>query len=406
MAVYEYQAIGRNGKSVRGVIDADSPASARRKLREQQLWPTDLSESAEKMRRAAGPASRGGGGRISLRDVSLMTRQLAVLLEAGMPLVEALSALIEQTVNARLRKIVYEVRDKVNEGSTLADALAQHPRVFNELHVNMVSAGETSGALEQVLFRLADMQERQARVRSRVLFSLSYPAIMMIISMGIITFLMLVIVPKIQSLFESQDRALPFITKMFIGAAHVIGSWWGVVILAGLVLLVVAWRLWVRRPEGRLQWDRLKLRLPLFGQLHLKLICSRFSRTLGTMLDSGLTMMKALDVVKSVVQNRQVEHMMDDVKAAVRRGQDLSIPLREAGIFPPLLVQMAELGQRSGQIEKMMLKIADNYEEDVEMTVEAMVRLLEPLMIVFMGGFVGFLVIAMLLPVFSLTSGL
>ena len=401
MAVYEYQAVAGSGKRVKGVIDADSPAAARRKLREQDLHPTGIEESFAK---ASREESKGGGfSRVSQRDVSLMTRQLAVLLEAGMPLVESLTALIDQTSNQRFRKHIFEVRDRVNEGSTLADAMEPHRRIFPDLYVNMVRAGEASGTLEQILSRLAEVLEGQVRLKHRILSLLAYPIIMAFIGVSIITFLMVKIVPKITDIFDAKDQELPAITKVMMSTSTFIGErWW--VILAIFVGLFVLWRFWISRPEGRRAWDRFKLRVPLFGALYLKVVCVRFARTLGTMLESGLTMMKALDVVKTIVQNRVIEEALDDVKTGVRRGRDLSVPLGETGLFPPLVVHMIDLGQRSGQIEKMLLKVADTYDEDVEFTVSGIVSLLEPIMIVIMGGFVGFLVLSILLPIFSMST--
>ena len=415
MAVYEYQAIARSsGKRVKGVIDADSPAAARRKLREQDMMPTAVSESfggggakpAGRARSAngSGKAPAGGFGRVPQHEVSVMTRQMAVLLQAGMPLIEALSALIEQTANVRLKKIIYDIRDRVNTGARMADALGAHRRVFSELYINMVGAGEASGALEQVLFRLADIQERQVRLSRRLRSTMMYPAFMAVVGVSVISFMMVVIVPKITALFDKQGRELPAITDFLIGVSRFVGSYWPALVLAAFGSFAL-WRMWVRRPAGRLQWDRLKLRAPLYGPLYVKIISGRIARTLGTMLSSGLTMMTALEVVKSVVGNAVIESSMEDVKANVRRGKDLAVPLREMGVFPSMMLSMIELGQRSGELEGMLLKVADTYDDEVEMSVDGLVSLLEPAMIVVMALIVGFLVIAILLPIMDMSSG-
>jgi len=405
MAVFEYEAMAKTGKAVRGIIDADTAAAARRKLREQALYPTRLEETAGKTSARGKEESSLGLGRISHRDIAIMTRQLAVLLQAGMPLVEALGALLEQTSNPRLRKTIYEVRDRVNEGVTLADSLAVHRRVFSELYVNMVRAGEASGALEGVLLRLADIMERQVRLKNKIASMLAYPILMALVGTGIITFMMGFIVPKIVQIFEKQQRELPAVTTIMITTCTFIREWW-ILILIGIVGGFVLWRIWVSRPEGRRRWDGLKLRMPVFGALYVKMISARFARTLGTMLQSGLIMMTALDVVKSVVENKVVENSMDDVKSGVRRGRDLTVPLRETGLFPPMLIHMVELGQRSGELENMLIRVADTYDEDIEMTVNGIVSLLEPLMIVVMGVVVGFLVFSILLPIFDMSSGI
>ncbi|NUM56450.1 MAG: type II secretion system inner membrane protein GspF [Candidatus Hydrogenedentes bacterium] len=408
MGVFEYEAMAKSGKSVRGVIDADTPAAARRKLREQELYPTKLSQSDAKAAAGGGPVVEERGtlvGRISQRDISLMTRQLAVLLQAGMPLVEALGALMEQTANPRLRKTIFAVRDKVNEGVTLGDALSAHKRIFSELYINMVRAGEQSGALESVLFRIADITERADRLKRKVTSMLAYPILMALVGISIVTFMMTFVVPKIVRIFTAQKRELPFITELMINTSQFIRDWW-FLLVGGAIGVYVLWRFWVSRPEGRLRWDRFKMKLPLVGPLYIKMISTRFARTLGTMLQSGLTMMNALDVVKSVLGNKVVEASMDDVKSGVRRGRDLTVPLRETGFFPPMLLHMVELGQRSGEIENMLIKVADTYDEDIEMTVDGIVSLLEPMMILIMGVFVGFLVMSILLPIFDISSGM
>ncbi len=416
MPIFEYKAIAKSGKPAKGVIDADSPAAARRKLREQDLFPTEIGEAAGKGTSNAvasevlhtgkrGKREPIAFGRVSVRDVALTTRQFAVLLQAGMPLVEALSALLEQTSKPRLKKALFDIRDQVKGGSSLGDALSRHPKIFSQLYTNMVRSGEAGGALEQVLLRLADIEEQQAKLRARLISMMVYPAFMAMFAIAVILFMMVVIVPRITKIFEKQKQELPAITKVMVGASHFIGYYWWLILLVAAGILVL-WRAWVRTEAGRRRWDRLKLQAPFYSTLHLKLVISRFARTLGTMLESGLSMMVALDVVKSVVGNKVIEESMADVKAGVRRGKDLAQPLREAGYFPSMLIHMVELGQRSGQIEAMLLKVADTYDEDVRLAVDALVALLEPLIIVVMGIFVGFLVLSILLPILGMSKNI
>jgi len=414
MAVYEYKAIAKSGKASKGVIDADSPAAARRKLREQELHPTEIVEAGGNRRAVAGApeAVKNGSadgkkgafifGRVSVRDVALMTRQFGVLLQAGMPLVEALSALLTQTSKPRLQKALYDIRDFVKGGGSLGEALGRHPRIFSPLYTNMVRSGEASGALEQVLLRLADIEEQQAKLRARLISMLIYPAFMALFAVAVIVFMMMVIVPRITQIFEKQKQELPQITKIMVGVSHFIGYYWWLILLVAFGVLLL-WRMWVATDTGRRRWDRFRLRAPVYSTFHIKLIASRFARTLGTMLESGLSMMVALDVVKTVIENRVIEDSMADVKAGVRRGKDLAQPLREVGFFPPMLIHMVELGQRSGQIESMLLKVADTYDEDVRLAVDAMVSLMEPVIIIVMGIFVGFLVLSILLPILSMS---
>lgn len=407
MAVYQYQAISKAGKNVKGVVDAETLSAARRKLREQELYPTKIRETKQTVRAAGGDgkAQGGGFGYVSVRDVALLTRQFAVLLQAGMPLVEALGALLEQTSKHKLHTAVYDVRDRVNSGATLADALSHHPRIFSQMYANMVRAGEASGTLEPVLLRLADVQEAQAKLRAKLLSTLAYPVFMALFAVGVIVFLMMVIVPRITRIFEKQDQELPALTQGLISTSHFIGMYWPVMV--GAVLLVfILWRLWVAHPKGKLRWDRFKLRIPGYGGLYMKLLCARFSRTLGTMLESGLTMLVALDVVRTVVGNRYIEEVLDEVRSGVRRGRDLAVPLRDAKIFPPLMIQMVDLGQRSGEIETMLVKVADTYDDDVRLTLDALVALMEPVIIIVMGIFVGLLVLAILLPILNMSSNI
>jgi general secretion pathway protein F len=409
MPVFEYKAISKaTGKSTRGVIDADSAAQARKKLRDLELFPTDLKEAAAggaaiTSEGGARKASRRGG--VSSRELSLATRQFATLLQAGMPLVESLGALLEQTQSARLQAALYDVRDRVNGGKSLADALADHPRIFSPLYVNMVRAGEVSGALEGVLIRLADILEHQAKLRAQILSSMAYPAFMGVFAVGVIVFLMLVIVPRITQIFQKQKAELPAITEFLISASRFLGYWWWAILLV-IFGLFTLWRVWVSREEGRKKWDRWKLSIPLYGGLHLKLVCARFTRTLGTMLQSGLTMLPALDVVTTVVANHHIQSMMGDVKAGVRRGRDLAMPLKETGLFPSMMISMIELGQRSGDIENMLVRVADTYDDDVRLTIEAIVSLVEPAIIIVMGIFVGFIVLAILLPILQMSSNI
>jgi general secretion pathway protein F len=410
MPVFEYKAlIKATGKTTRGVIDADSLPQARKKLRDQQLYPTSIKETSAggaviveggKVRR-----SKAGRGGVSTRDLSLLTRQFAVLLQAGMPLVEALGSLIEQTDNARLQTAVYDVRDRVNSGSNLGDSLGEHPRIFSPLYVNMVRAGEVSGSLESVLIRLADILEHQSKLRSQVISAMAYPLFMGMFAVGVIVFLMLVIVPRITQIFQKQKADLPAITEYLIKTSNFLGNWWWlilIVLFGGLGL----WRAWLATEKGRKRWDRLKMRIPLYGPLHIKLVCARFTRTLGTMLQSGLTMLPALEVVSTVLDNTHIKGHMDEVKAGVRRGRDLAVPLKETGLFPPMMINMIELGQRSGEIEGMLIRVADTYDDDVRLTIEALVSLIEPLIIIVMGIFVGFIVLAILLPILQMSSNI
>ena len=407
MAVYEYKALAESGKKVKGIIDADTAAAARRKLREQKLFPTDVKESFgqdESSTKASAKKGLGLGG-VSTRDLTLMTRQLGVLLKAGMPLIEALKALIDQTSSTRLQKAVYSIREQVIEGGRLADGLAAHPRIFSPIYVNMVRAGESSGTLEQVLFRLDDILDHQAKLKAKIMSTMAYPAFMAVFAVAIIGFLSLVVMPKITDLFEKRDQQLPKLTEYMMATTDFILNYW-YLLGGGVILIYVLWRSWVSYPKGRKSWDHFLLRIPLFGGLRRKLICGRFARILGTMLESGLTMMNALDVVMTIIGNKHIEAAMEDVMASVRRGRGLATPMRESGEFPSMFIHMVELGQRSGELEGMLKQTADTYDDDVSVTIDALVSLLEPVIIIVMGLFVGLLVMSILMPILDMSASI
>jgi len=405
MAVYEYIALDERGKRTRGIVDADSRQAARRRLREMGLHPTGVKETDQ-----ADVADRSVSLGMKLRrpisaEVCLVTRQLAVLIGAGMQLVEALSCVLDQIDHPRLTKIVYDVRERVRQGATFADALAAYPKVFNDLYINMVRAGEKSGALDTILARLADFLETQARLASRVKSASVYPVLMIVLGGLIVMFLMAVVIPSISEMFVRMNQQLPAVTRMLMSTSDFVRHQW-YIITAVVVMTVVGVRRYVRSEAGRRVWHRTLLRLPLFGELALKMAVSRFARTLGTLLEGGLSMLGALSIVQALVRNAVIETAIEDTQEAVRSGQDLAGPLRRAEVFPPMLTHMVSLGERSGQLEQMLLKVADSYDEDVDTTVNTLVGLLEPAMIIVMGIIVGFIVLAVLLPIFNMSQNI
>jgi general secretion pathway protein F len=405
MGVFQYLALNPTGREIAGIIEADSAAAARRKLRDQGLHPVNVGESVARGATAREVPFSALRRRSAAEEVSLITRQLAVLLEAGMPIVDALSAVLEQIDAPRLDRVIHEVRDSVRQGATLGDALSAHPTEFTGLYVNMIRAGESSGALESVLFRLADYTENQIRVAKRIKSALVYPVVMCVFGLGIVTFLMGFVIPKISQVFLSFGKELPGITTFLIKTCNLIRDYWWVGIIV-MVALVLGLRQYAKTPSGQRRWDRLRLNAPVFGDLSRKLSVSRFARTLGTLVQGGLPMMAALDIVKRVVQNVVVEDAVDEARKAVRRGQDLATPLKESGLFSPMLVHMVALGERSGQLEKMLLRVADASEEEAQTRVDTLMTLLEPVIIIVMGLFVAFLVLAILLPILDMSQGL
>jgi general secretion pathway protein F len=413
MPVYAYKGLDTKGKAVSGNKEADSAKGLRAALRRDGVFLTEYREQD-----VAKMASLGGGGGISLRrdvdlkslfgwvskqDVSIFTRQVATLIKAGIPLTETLAALVEQTENQRLRSIVAHLRQQVNEGSAFADALAQHPKVFPDLFVNMVRAGETAGNLDQVLFRLADFQEAALRLRSKVTSALVYPAVMAVVGTVIMGILMIVVVPKITAIFQDMGKSLPWNTELLIWTSRFVGRWWPL-LLALAIAGSFLFRAWKKTPKGRVLWDRFTLKLWVVGPLNRIVAVSRFARTLGTMLASGVPLLKSLDIVKFILDNMVLQKVVEEAHDAIREGESIAAPLKRSGQFPPLVTHMIAVGERSGQLESMLENVAEAYERDVEAKLQRLTALFEPAMILVMGGVVAFVVFSILMPIMDMNQ--
>jgi general secretion pathway protein F len=405
MPIFEYRGFNEAGKAVDGIREADSPKGLRALLRKEGVFLSEVSEEEEQGKSGTAEASfqRLTGGRISSDDVAIMTRQLATLVGAGIPLVEALGALVEQVDHDRLKRIISAVKQRVNEGSTLADAMAQHPKVFNSLFVNMIRAGEHSGALHVVLVRLADFTESQARLRSKVLGTMAYPIIMVVIGSGILGILMTVVVPKVTAMFVDMKMALPLPTRILIFASNLGRDYW-YLFLAGGALGIWGFFWYIRRPDGRNWWDRTVLRLPIFGRIVRMLAIARFSRTLSTLLKSGVPLLTSMDIVKAIVTNTILSGVIEQSRDAIKEGESIAAPLRRSGQFPPMVYHMVAIGERSGQLEEMLMNVANSYDSQVETRMTALTSLLEPIMIVCMGGVVAFIVMSILLPILQMNT--
>jgi len=402
MPVFEYHGLSAAGKKVKGIIDAPTPRVARTKLRAMEIFPVDIREEIQMPQKAEDPLTKFFQ-RIRPQDVSIITRQLATLLEAGTPLVSALDAIIEQTDNHALKKVVAQVREEIKEGRSFADALEPHRKVFTDLYVNMIRAGEESGALEGVLLRLADFTENQTRLRNRIRAALAYPIFMVIIGTAILGFLLTFVIPTVSQVFAEMGQTLPLPTRILLGVSAVFRQfWWG--LIGAFILLAVGARRYLQTPKGALQWDRIKLRLPLFGKIILQGAVARFARTLATLLQGGLPILNSLDIVKTVVNNQLLAQAIEETKLAVREGEGIAPSLKTSGLFPSMVTHMIATGEASGNLEKMLVKVADAYEAEVETKVTALTSILEPVIILAMGLVVGFIVISILLPIFEMNQ--
>ena len=404
MAVFEYRGIQiASGKPVKGYRDADNAKALRTILRRDGVLLTEANEEAERGAKGAKINLFAFMQRPSTADVAVMTRQLATLVRAGVPLVESVAALTEQVEKELLKKTLTAVRETLNEGTSFAKSLEAHPAIFPSLYINMVAAGEASGTLEAVLERLADFMEGQARLKGKVTAALAYPVLMMFIGIIMVSVLMVAVVPKVTSIFENLGHALPWYTQLLIVvSSFVAGYWW--LIIAVSVGSVVGFRRWRATPEGRLKWDSFRLVVPIFGRLQLLVSVARFARTLSTLLSSGVQLLQAMEIGRHVLENSRLESVISEAIGSIRGGESIAEPLKRARVFPPMVTHMIAVGEKTGQLEAMLENVSRAYEADVETRVVALTSLLEPLMIVLLGGVVGFIAMAILMPLIQMNE--
>jgi general secretion pathway protein F len=338
-------------------------------------------------------------------ELSVMTRQLSTLVSAGLPLVQCLSALTEQVENSRLRNVLAEVKESVNEGSSLADALAKYPRIFSDLYVNMIRSGEQSGALEIVLNRLADFTESQSDLRNKVLYASLYPVIILVIGFLVVMVMFIFVIPRITVLFEQTGQALPMITRVVVGLSGFVGSWWWMIIAA----IIGGWagiRYYLHTPEGRERYDEILLRVPIIGGLTRKIAISRFAKTLSTLLMSGIPLLRSLEIVEKVVNNTVIERAITRARENITEGASIAEPLKVSGMFPPFIIQMIASGEQSGELEFMLEKAADSFDREVDAAINGLTALIEPVMILGLAGIVMIMIVSFLLPILQLTEKL
>lgn len=402
MPVYEYQALTDKGKTIKGIIDADSPAQARGRLKAHGKFPIAIEESRKKN------TDRKYRNvhlfdRVKSQEIAVVTRQLATLLGAGIPLVQALTSLIEQTSNKVLKNVIAQIKDEVNEGNTLTTAMESHPRYFTSIFVNMVKAGEASGSLDVVLEKLADFSEKQEALRGRLRAALIYPAFMAVIGAGILFVLITYIVPNIAQVFTEMDKVLPLPTQLLIGFSEVLRDKWWLLAIA-IFLLVMSVRAIARSGYGRSFLDRFKFRMPIIGSVVHKVLLARFSSTMASLLDSGVGLLPSMQIVRALVNNVHMAAVIDNAIVHIQKGKSMTDALANSEWFPPMFTQMLAVGEQSGQLEIMLHKIAAAYEREVDTAVSGLTALIEPLMIVGMGVAVGFIVLSILLPIFEMNQ--
>lgn len=404
MAVYEWRGINAAGRETRGMRDADNVKVLRVLLKKEGILLTQaLEESKAKVANAREIDFGRFFRRVSTLDIAMATRQFATLLRSGVPLVESMSALIDQMENAQLKNALTQTRDKVNEGSSLHEALRAHTGIFPPLYVNMVEAGEASGTLDVVLSRLADFLEGQAKLSGKVMSALAYPGFMALMGIATVGIMMVVVVPKVTSIFEGFSQALPWYTRALIFTSDLVVHQW-YLLLAILGGSIYGFRRWQATPEGRARWDRFVLTAPLFGKLFTMVAVARFSRTLATLLKSGVPLLRALEITTNVLGNVELQKVVEEASNSIREGESIAQPLKRSGRFPPIVTHMIAIGERSGQLEEMLENVAVSYDAQVDSRVQLMTSLLEPAMIVIMGTLSGGIAFAILMPLMQINE--
>lgn len=399
MAIYLWEAHTRKGELKKGESEATNESAVRTQLRRQGLKPGRIKKKPKDLLEDIPFFQR----RVKGKDVVVFCRQFSTMIDAGLPLIQCLETLASQEPNKTFAKIIMSLKTDIEGGATLTDALKKHPKIFDELFVNLTAAGEAGGLLDVVLARLSAYMEKAMKLKSKVKGAMTYPASVLVISFGVIALLLIKVIPVFQEMFTSMGGALPGPTQFIIDASafmqhyilHMIGA---------LVVLVFAFRRYYRTEQGRLVVDRMILKSPVFGPLLKKVAVSKFTRTLATMVSSGVPILEGLDIVSRTAGNKVVENALIETKKSISEGKTIAEPLRDTEVFPPMVVQMIAVGEATGALDTMLLKIADFYDDEVDAAVDAMTSLLEPFMMVFLGGIVGGMIIAMYLPIFKMAS--
>jgi len=405
MSVFEYIALDEKGNERKGFIDAPGITAARQKLREENVYPVEINQAAGKKETAlSGALKINLWERVSAGEVSVFTRQLSTLLGSGMPLVPSLSILMQQAQNPLLKKSLAQIREQVNEGKSLTEGMSEFPQIFPPFYLNMVRAGEASGTINLVLERLADFSENQQALISKIKSAMYYPIVMLFMGTAVIFLLMTFVVPKITGIFADMHQTLPMVTTILVMVSNFLKSFWWLILILLAVSIAALKYMKDGTETGRYIWDNAKLKIPLFGQINRKIAIARFCRTLATLLQSGVPLLSAMDIVRNIVNNIIIGKAIRQAARDIEEGKGLSGPLSQSGMFPPLVTEMIAVGEQSGTLEKMLNRIATAYENESQANIMIMTSLLEPIMILVMGLVVGFIVVSILLPIFEMNQ--
>jgi general secretion pathway protein F len=416
MPIFEYRALTTTGKPRKGVVDADTPREARTKLRTDHLHVTDMWEVDAKEKKTA----EEGSGRLlglvprriqlpkferalKVRDLATFTRQFSTLLRSGIQLADALRALVEQCSNREFEKVLRNIKEEITAGNNLAESMAKHPRYFSDLYVNMVRAGEASGNLDVVLTRVADYLQKQANLRGKVVAALTYPCIMMFVGMAVVIFLMSYVVPRITQILVERNKPLPLVTEILMAVSVFVQNFWWVLGIGFLAFLLLL-RALLASEAGRLKFDTFLLKMPIFGQLFAKQAISRFALTFSTLLKSGLPALDALKIVSLVVNNARLTTVINDIHARIIEGADIATPIKKSKVFPPMVGYMVSVGEQSGQLEDVLDRLSESYEEELDLSIQRLTAMIEPVIIVLLAGVVAFIIAAVLLPLLDFST--
>ena len=400
MSEFKYKGRTLQGKEVEGEITGDSKELVMAELRRQAIIPTQIKKKPTEIKINI----PGFGPKIKEKDKIVFTRQFSTMIDAGLPLVQSLEILAQQTENRELAKSIKEIKMTVEGGSTFADALRKYPKVFDALYVNMVEAGEAGGILDTILARLAGYMERALALKRKVKSAMTYPIVILVVAVIVVAGLLIFVIPQFAELFTSFGGTLPLPTRIVIAMSNFLGGWGGGIILLGIIALFIAFKKIRNTEKGRLYIDRFMLRTPIFGNLLRKVAIAKFTRTLGTLVSSGVPLLDGMDITAKTSGNKVIEHAVQESRISISEGKTIAEPLGETGVFPPMVVQMISIGESTGALDSMLGKIADFYDEEVNTAVEALTSMLEPLLMVFLGGSVGFIIIAMYMPIFGLAN--
>jgi general secretion pathway protein F len=401
MAIFQYRGINSTGKEIKTTVSAENINQAKAKIQNSGIQIISIQE--QKSTAKTGPKGSSQGLKVNINDLSLMTRQLATLVKAKIPISESLLALLDQMDNPALKIIISEVRQKINEGASLAQSLNDYPKVFNNVFVNMVEAGESSGTLDIVLLRLADFTEAQVKLKNKITSSLMYPAIMACAGFGMMIFIFIFIIPKITKIFITMKKEIPLATQICIWISQFLQNyWWSLPLFA--FSFVAIFKKYINSPNGMSRWHKLQLKLPIFGNLVMMINVARFCSTLATLLASGVPILTALNIVKNLISNIHMKNAVVESRTQVQEGYGLTGPLVSSGLFPPLVTHMIKLGERSGELGPMLLIVSENYQDQVNTKLDGLTSILEPIMMLAMGAAVAFIVVSVVVPMMSLNS--